>query len=214
MSVLRQPDVLGRTRRQHVLGATGALSAGAVEAVSVGVWFVLAIGSRTATTALIGVAVLVGGALLRARIVAAVVGSRRLRRGPRWLGLSLAVTAGWICWLLLAETVGPPAGPIVATAFLGMVLAAQLTLEQSACRSRSADPDRLAAIGPGILLALGAGLLLWSAWVPDWVIDSPPLPLGVATVVVRIEPLQLGLIGFGVLSICAHQRRFQRLLEA
>lgn len=214
MSVLRQPDVLGRTRRQHVLGATGALSAGAVEAVSVGVWFVLAIGSRTATTALIGVAVLVGGALLRTRIVAAVVGSRRLRRGPRWLALSLAVTAGWICWLLLAETVGPPAGPIVATGFLGIVLAAQLTLEQAACRSRSADPDRSAAIGPGILLALGAGLLLWSAWVPDWVIDSPPLPLGVATVIVRIEPLQLGLVGFGVLSICAHQRRFQRLLEA
>lgn len=214
MSVLRQPGVLGRTRRQHVLGATAALSAGAIETVSVGVWFVLAIGSRTTATALLGVTVLVGGALLRTRIVAAVVGSRRLRPGPRWVGLALAVAAGWICWLLLAEAVDPPTGPIVATVLLGAVLSAQFALEQAACRSRSADVDRSAAIVPGLLLVLGAGLLLWSAWVPDWALSTPALPLGVATVVVRIEPLQLGLLGFGVLAVSAHQRRFQRLLES
>lgn len=214
MSVLRQPGVLGRTRRQHVLGATAALSAGAVETVSVGVWFVLAVGSRTTTTALLGAAVLVGGALLRTRIVAAVVEGRRLRRGPRWVGLSLAVAAAWICWLLLAEAVDSPPGPIVATGLLGAALSAQFALEQAACRSRSADTDRLAAVVPGLLLALGAGLLLWAAWVPDWTLTTPPLSLGITTVVVRIEPLQLGVLGFGVLAAFAHQRRFQRLLES
>ncbi|WP_293027519.1 hypothetical protein [Natronococcus sp.] len=213
MSVLRQPGVLGRTRRRHVLGAIAALSAGAVETVSVSVWFVLAVGSRTTPTALLGVAVLVGGTLLRTRLVAAVVGTRRVRHGPRWIGLSLAVAAAWICWLLLAEALDPPSGPIVATVLLGGVLSAQFALEQAACQSRSADADRLAAVVPGLLLALGGGLLLWTAWVPGWTISTPALPLGVATVVVRIEPLQLGPLGFGVLAVFAHRRRFQRLLE-
>ncbi|AGB39522.1 hypothetical protein [Natronococcus occultus] len=211
MSTLRQPGAFGRPTRRHVFDAVAAVSAGAVEAASVGLWFALVAGSRTTTTALVGAAVLVVGILLRTRIVAAAVDGWRLRHAPRRVGLALALAAGWICWLLLAETVGSPAGAIVATALLGAGVAAQFELEGATCRPRSADGDRLASIVPGLLLALGAGGLLWANWAAGWTIVSPPLPLGVTTVVVRIEAVQLGLLGFAVLAVAAHRLRLGRL---
>ncbi|NKE37147.1 hypothetical protein GWG54_15215 [Natronococcus sp. JC468] len=214
MSVFRRSGVFGRTTRRRVFDAAAAVSAGAVEAVSVGLWFALAAGSRTTATALVGAAVLVCGTLVRTRIVAAAVDGWRVGRGPRRVGLALAVAAGWICWLLAAENVGSSAGAIVSTALLGAGLSVQFALEDAGCRPRSADADRLASIVPGFLLALGAGGLLRASWASGWAIVSPPLPLGATTAVVRIEPLQLGLLGFAAVAVAAHHRRLRRLLAS
>ena len=62
MSVIRQPGVLGQTTQRRLVGITSALSAAAVEAFAVGIWFALvAVESRSVFTALAGLGVLLFG---------------------------------------------------------------------------------------------------------------------------------------------------------
>ncbi|WP_306058531.1 hypothetical protein [Natronococcus wangiae] len=213
MSVIRQPGVLGRTTRRRVVGVTAAFSAAAVETTTVGLWFGLVVGSRSTVTALVGLGVLFCGSLLRTSVFGATVGELETLLEPRRLGAALALTTGWIVWLLLAEGIDGRAGALVATITLGAILAAQFSLEQHVFQPWSVEREALTSIVSSALLAAGAVVLLSSAWFVDWSLVAPPLSLGVTTLVIRIETIQLGVLGFGLFATLAHQRRFQRVLD-
>jgi hypothetical protein len=213
MSVIRQPGILGQTTRRRLVGVTAACSAGVVETVTVGLWFALIVGPRSASTALVGLGLLFCGSLLRASVFGATVGELETLRDPRRLGVALLLTGAWVVWLLLAEGIGGDVGALVATIVLGVILALQFSLERVVFQPWSADRDLLAAVVPAALLTVGAAALLGSAWFVDWTIVSPPLSLGVGTIVLEVTAIQLGVVGFGLCAIAAHQRRFQRVLD-
>ncbi|MDS0477968.1 hypothetical protein [Natrinema sp. 1APR25-10V2] len=213
MSVLRQPGVLGRTAHRRVVGVTAALSAAAVETVAVGLWFGLVVGDPTASTALAGLGLLFCGSLLRAGVVGATVSTLGDLLQPRRLGVALVLTAGWVVWLLVAELFGGVPGVVVATAVLTCVLTGQFVLERRVFRQPVRHEIAFTPVVPGLLMALGASTLLVATWFVDWGVSSPPLPLGSTTIVFRIEALQIAAIVFGLFVFCAHQRRFQRILE-
>lgn len=213
MSVIRQPGVLGRTTRRRVVGVTAALSAAVVEAIAVGLWFHLVVGSRTASTALAGLGILFCGSLLRAGVFSATVDEVGDLLQPRRLGAALLLTGSWLVWLLVAESIGGLVGIVVAAAFLTATLTAQLVLERRVFCFRSTYLTTRTPLVPGLLLGVGASTLLASAWFTDWVFATPPLSLEVTTFVLRIDAVQVGVIVFGLFAFLAHQRRFERLLE-
>ena len=213
MSVLRQPEVLGRTTRRRVVGVTAALSAAAVETVAVGCWFgLVVVGSRTTSTALAGLGVLFCGSLLRMGIFGAMVSDLGDLLQPKQLGVTVTLTASWIVWLLVAELVGDPLGVAVAAVVFAGMLTGQFVLERRTFRQ---PPDRwsFALAVPGLLLAAGASILLATVWFTDWAISSSPYSLGSTTIVLRIGAIHLGVFAFGLFAFLAHQRRFQRLLD-
>lgn len=212
MSVIRQPGVLGRTTRRRVVGLTAALSAAAVEAVTVGLWFTLVVGSRSTSTTLAALGILFCGSLLRAGVFGATVSEVGDLVQPRRLGAAILLTAGWVVWLLVAELIGSVAGVVVATALIAAVFTGQFALEQHVFRLRATYRTTRPSLLPGLLLAVGASALLASAWFTDWAIASPPLSLEVTTLVIRVEALQVGVLVFGLFAFLAHQRRFERLL--
>ena len=214
MSVISQPGVLGRTTRQRIVGVTAALSATAVETLAVGLWFGLVIGNRTPSVALAGLGILFCGSLLRAGVFGATVSELGDLLQPLRLGTALLLTAGWIVWLWLAELIGGPFGVAVATTVLVWVLVVQFALEGRVFRSRTGPQAAYQPIGSALLLAAGATLLLVSAWVVEWTIASPPLAVGFTTVVLRVDAVHLGMVGFALCSFLAHQLRFQRLLAS
>ena len=110
MSVIRQPGVLGRTTRRRLVGVTAALSAAAVEAFAVGLWFSLVVGSRSTSTALAGLGILFCGSLLRASVFGATVSQVGDLLQPRRLGAALMLTGSWLVWLLVAN-IGGRIGP-------------------------------------------------------------------------------------------------------
>lgn len=213
MSVIRQPGVLGRTTRRRVVGVTAALSAAAVEAVAVGLWFALVVGSPTSSTALAALGILFCGSLLRASVFGATVSDIGDLCSPQRLGVALLLTGSWIVWLLVAQLIGGVGGVVAATVLLTGLLVGQFALERRAFRPRSSSLTTRAPIVPGLLLAVGAAALLASAWFTDWAVATPPLSLEVTTVVLRVDALQVGVVVFGLLAFLAHQRRFERLLE-
>ena len=213
MSVIRQPGVLGRTTRRRVVGVTAALSAAAVEAVAVGLWFALVVDSRNASTALAALGLLFCGALLRAAVFGVTVSDLGDLLQPHRLGAALLLTGSWIVWLLVAESIGGVAGLVVATLLHATLLVGQFVLEHRVFRLRSTPASMRAPIVSGLLLALGASALLASAWFTDWTVATPPLSLETTTLVIRVEALQVGVVVFGLFAFLAHQRRFERLLE-
>ncbi|AEH35733.1 hypothetical protein Halxa_1099 [Halopiger xanaduensis SH-6] len=213
MSVIRQPGVLGRTTRQRVVGITAALSAAALETLAVGLWFGLVAGSRTTSTALAGLGILFCGALLRASVFGATVNHLQDLLEPRRLGAATLLTACWVLWLLVADRIGGQAGLVLATGALTVLLTCQFTFERRAFGRRSIRHCSFVPIVPAALLAIGASALLSAAWFVDWSVTSPPLSVEFATLIVRIEAVQLGGVVFGLFAFLAHQRRFQRLLE-
>ncbi|WP_254764133.1 hypothetical protein [Natrinema marinum] len=213
MSVLRQPGVLGRTAHRRVVGVTAALSAAVVESVAVGLWFGLIVGSPSASTALAGLGLLFCGSLLRAGVVGATVSTLGDLLQPRRLGVALLLTASWIVWLFVARLFGGVLGVVVATAVLACVLTGQFVLERRVFRQPTHHRIAFTPVVPGLLMAVGASFLLVATWFVDWGASSPPLTLGPTTVVLRIEALQIAVLVFAVFVFCAHQRRFQRILE-
>lgn len=213
MSVIRQPGVLGRTTRRRVLGVTAALSAATVETVAVGLWFTLVVGSRTTSTALAGLGILFCGSLLRASVFGATVSRMGDLLQPRRLGSALMLTGCWISWLLVAELIGDIAGVIIGSLLLAGLLTGQFFLERYVFCLQSTYRTARTPLVPGLLLAGGSSVLLASAWFTDWTIASPPLPLEVTTLVIRIEALQIGVLVFALFAFLAHQRRYQRLLD-
>lgn len=213
MSVIRQPGVLGRTTRRRVVGVTAAFSAAAVEAVAVGLWFTLVVGSRSTSTALAGLGILFCGSLLRSSVFGATVSDVGDLLQPRRLGIALLATGSWLVWLLVAELIGGGLGVAVATGLLAVLLTGQLVLERRVFCLGSTYLTTRTPVVPGVLLAVGAGTLLASAWFTEWAVVTPPLALEVTTLVIRIEALQVGLVVFGLVAFLAHQQRFERLLE-
>lgn len=212
MSVIRQPGVLGRTTRRRVVGVTAAFSAAAVETVTVGLWFWLVVGSRSTSTALVALGVLFCGSLLRTSVFGATVSELGTVLEPRRLAAALALTTGWLVWLFLAERIDGEVGVLVATVALGAGLVLQFSLEQRIFRPWTTDRELLTSVVPSALLAAGAVVLLSSVWFVDWAIVTPPLSLGITTLVIRIETIQLAVLAFGLFAVVAHQRRFQRVL--
>lgn len=213
MSVIRQPGVLGRTARRRVVGVTAAVSAAAVETLAVGCWFGLLIDARTTSTALAGLGVLFCGALLRAGVFGATVSDLGDLLQPRRLAVAVVLTTGWVLWLLVAELIGGVFGVAVATAVLAAILTGQFVLERRVFRRYATDRATFTPVIPGIAMAVGASALLATAWFTDWGLSSPPLSLGVTTVVLEVEALTLGAVVFWLFAFLAHQHRFQRVLE-
>ncbi|WP_222918917.1 hypothetical protein [Natrinema sp. SYSU A 869] len=212
MSVIRQPEVLGRTTRRRVVGITAALSAAAVETVGVGLWFGLVVSSRTTSTALAGLGVLFCGSLLRAGVFSATVSDLGDLLEPHRLGAAIVLTTGWVVWLLVAELIGGSVGVAVGTTVLAGVLTVQFILERYVFRLPANRGVTYTPVVPGLLLAAGASALLATAWFTDWGVSSPPLSLGFTTVVVQLIALHVGVLVFGLFAFLAHQRRFQRIL--
>ncbi|WP_049900333.1 hypothetical protein [Natrinema sp. J7-1] len=210
MSVIRQPEVLGRTTRRRVVGVAAALSAGGVETAGVGLWFGLVVGSRTTAAALAGLGVLFCGALLRTGVFGATVTDLETLVEPARLGAALVLTAGWIVWLFVAELIGGSVGVAVGTAVLAGILTGQFALERRVFRPRAADG---ATVVPGLVLAAGASVLLATAWFLDGGLSAPPLSLGFTTVVVETAALHIGLLVFALSDALAHQYRLQRALD-
>ncbi|ELY83953.1 hypothetical protein [Natrinema gari] len=210
MSVIRQPEVLGRTTRRRVVGVAAALSAAAVETAGVGLWFGLVVGSRTIAAALAGLGVLFCGALLRTGVFGATVTDLETLVEPARLGAALVLTAGWIVWLFVAELIGGSVGVAVGTAVLAGILTGQFALERRVFRPRAADG---ATVVPGLVLAAGASVLLATAWFLDRGLSAPPLSLGFTTIVVELTALHIGLLAFALSGALAHQRRLQRALD-
>ncbi len=213
MSVLRQPEVLGRTARRRVVGVTAALSAAAVETIAVGCWFSLVVvGSRTTSTALAGLGVLFCGSLLRMGIFGATVSDLGDLLQPKELGVTVALTSTWVIWLFVAELIGDSLGVAVAAVVFAGMLTGQFVLERYVFSQSAVDGRPVTLVVSGLLLAAGASALLATAWFTDWAISSSPLALGSMTIVFRIGAVHLGVFVFGLFAFLAHQRRFQRLL--
>ncbi|SIR81953.1 hypothetical protein [Natronorubrum thiooxidans] len=213
MSVIRQPGLLGRTTRRRVVGVTAALSIAMVEAVAVGLWFGLVVGERSTSTALAGLGILFCGALLRAGVFGATVSDVRDLCQPQRLAAALALTGGWVVWLLVAELVGNIAGLAVATVVLTGVLTGQFVLERHVFPTRVHSPTVRTALVPALLLAVGAATLLASAWFTDLTLATPPLSLEITTIVLWIDVQHLGYLAFGLFAFLAHQQRFEQVLD-
>ncbi|MEY7849411.1 hypothetical protein AB7C87_09470 [Natrarchaeobius sp. A-rgal3] len=214
MSVIRQPGVLGRTTRRRVVGVSVAFVAAAVETLAVGVWFLLLVSSPSTSTALAGLGILFCGSLLRTGLFGVATSDLDELIRPWRLGAALAMTAGWVVWLFVAQSIGGPIGLAVATLVLVGALVAQFLFERYVFRLRPPAQLEVTPILSATLLALGGAALLASVWFVDLALVSPPISIDTTTLVVRIEAIQLAAVAFGVLAFVAHQRRFQRLLES
>ncbi|RQG90455.1 hypothetical protein [Natrarchaeobius chitinivorans] len=214
MSVIRQPGVLGRTTRRRLVGVSVALAAATVETLAIGLWFVLLVGSPSTATALAGLGILFCGSLLRTAIFGFAANELNQLLRPWRLGAALALTAGWIVWLFVAEAIGGTAGLVAGTVILAGVLTGQFLLERRVFRFRSPDGLEVAPLLSATLLAAGGAALLASVWVVDLTVVSPPVAVDTTTFVIRIETIQIGALAFGLFAFVAHQRRFQRLLSS
>ncbi|ADD03638.1 uncharacterized protein Nmag_0039 [Natrialba magadii ATCC 43099] len=193
---------------------TAALTIAIVEALAVGLWFGLVVGSGTTAAALLGLGILLCGSFLRAGIFDSTVSDTRsavyLRRGST----AITLAAGWVSWLLIAEFLAGPTGLIVATVFLTGLLTTQFCFER---RLFQPDVPPLSSFGPVLsaaLLAIGASTLLATAWFADWTNGPPLVELEIASVVVLIEAVQVAALAFVCCAFLAHQYRVQQLLDS
>lgn len=216
MSVIRRPGVLGQTTQRRLVGATSALSAAAIEALTVGTWFALvAVESRTIFTALAGLGVLLFGSLLRTGVLGSVTTDPYHRSQPIRFIAAIVLAGSWLVWLLTAEWIGGIDGIALAGVVLAAGLSVQFTLErQTYYRYRSARLRRtlVSTFVPSILVALGATILLTATWVVDWGIVFALFPIGGTTLTLEVGSIAAGFAGYGVFLFLAQQRRFHRLL--
>ncbi|AFZ74879.1 hypothetical protein [Natronobacterium gregoryi] len=212
MSVIRQPGVLGRTTRRRVVGTTAAISTATLESVAVGLWFWLVADAQTASTALAGLGILFCGALLRAGLFEATVSTLGDLLQPRRLTAAVGFTAGWVVWLLVADTIGGLAGVVVASAVLIGFFVGQFAFERHVFRIDADDVPSTSLLIPAGLLSVGATTLLASSRLIEWTLVSPPMSLEVTTFVIQLEAVHLGIVAFAFCAFLAHQQRFDRLL--
>ncbi|WP_255167240.1 hypothetical protein [Natrononativus amylolyticus] len=214
MSVIRRPGLFGRRTYHRLTGVTAAASAATVETLTVGLWFaVVVIEPRTTLAALLGLCALFCGSILRASVVEVTTATLEGLFQPERIGVALLASAGWLCWLFVAESVGGEFGLAVAGIALAALLAVQSRLE---ARVFGPTGRRIGPAGfalPATLTAVGATVLLASTWFTEWSVTTDPLSLGLATVVVRVEAFQVGFVVFGLFVFLAQQFRFRRLLE-
>ncbi|AHF99678.1 hypothetical protein HALLA_13695 [Halostagnicola larsenii XH-48] len=218
MSVISQPEVLGQTTRRRVIGMTAAACTTGIEALAVGTWFLLVVlETRTAATALAGVGVLFCGSLLRASIFGATTSELGDILEPRRLCTAVFVTAGWVLWLLVAESIGGVAGVLAGGVVLVGTLLIHFSLERRVfhgSRPSHGGPRVRCGVVPAVLIALGATALLSSVWFVDWSFVSPPISLEVTRFVLRLEAVQIGFVLFGFVTFLAYQLRFTTTLES
>lgn len=216
MSVIRRPGVLGQTTQRRLVGATSALSAAAIEALTVGTWFALvAVESRTIFTALAGLGVLLFGSLLRTGVLGSVTTNPYHRSQPMRFIAAIVLAGSWLVWLLTAEWVGGTEGIVLAGIVLAVGLCVQFTLERRTYyRYRSARHWRALAdtLVPSILVAFGATILLTATWIVDWAVVFALFPIGETTLTLEVGSIAAGFVGYGVFLFLAQQRRFHRLL--
>ncbi|WP_252698997.1 hypothetical protein [Natronosalvus vescus] len=214
MSVIRQPGLFGRHTRRRVVGVTAAAGAATLEAVAVGLWFTLVVvETRTAAAALAGLGILFCGALLRLGIFGAATAPVQVLLTPRRIATMLTLVAAWPLWILLAERIDGVLGLTVAGILLGLVLTVQFVLECRVFRLPESRRCYATAALAGGLVALGASILLASAWFTNWTVLTEPFVVGDTALIFRIEAYQLGILVFGAFAFLAHQRRFQQTLE-
>lgn len=213
MSVLRQPKPLRWTAYRRLVGVTASVGAAVLEAVAVCTWFfVVASGTHSFGVALAGLAVLLGGCLLRTEVFDATIGERNRAVLPSRIALTVILATGWVLWLLVADVVGGAAGIGIAFVILTAVLAVQFDLERRFAGARPGPPEPVTCVLSAVFLAIGASALLASVWFSTWAATSP-LGLEATTVVLRFEAGHLGAIVFALFAFLAHQRRFQRRLD-
>lgn len=223
MSVIRRPDVLGRRAQRRVDGVTGALSAAIVEVLAVGIWFSLVIvETRTAFTALAGLGVLLFGALLRTGFFGAAVGNLSTLTPWRRFIVAAVFASSWLCWLLIAETIGGQTGLVTAAVALAGLLIVQFWLERRAVRLDTAlslptsvsFPGLRTAIVPAFVLTIGATTMLWTVWFADWSLLSLVMPVGFRTLIVEVRTYVLALLVFGLCSFLAQKRRIEGMFDS
>ncbi|MFP8888853.1 hypothetical protein ACLI4U_03675 [Natrialbaceae archaeon A-CW2] len=214
MSVIRQSDAFGRHTRRRLVGVGAAVCAATLETLAVGVWFLLVVdGSRSVSTALAGLGVLFCGALLRMGVYGLTTTAIDDILTPVRIGATLTLVTGWLVWLLAAELTGGVFGLIVAGTLLATILTIQFLLERRVFRLTDTQRGQFTALLAAGLIAIGATILLASAWFSDWSVLSESFSLGDRTLVIQVEAIQVGLLVFGVFVFLAHQRRFQQTLE-
>ncbi|SFS55544.1 hypothetical protein [Halostagnicola kamekurae] len=217
MSVISHPEALGRTARRRVRWMTAAACSTAIEALAVGAWFLLVVlETRTAATALVGVGILFCGSVLRASIFRATTSERGDVLKPSRLCTAVFVTAGWVCWLLVAESIGGARGVLAAGIVLVGAVLARFTLERRVFDGKRSDRGRSVVwcqFVPAVLVAAGASALLSSVWFVDWSIASPPISLVSSRFVLHVEAAQIGFALFGLITFLAYQQRFRTALE-
>lgn len=214
MSVIRQPDVFGRHTRRRLVGMSAAVCTAVLETLAVGLWFLLVVdGSRSISTALAALGILFCGALLRMGVYGLTATAVDDILTPLRVGATLTLVTGWLVWLLAAELTGGLFGLLVAGTLLATILTIQFLLERRVFRLTDTQRGQFTALLAAGLIAIGATILLASAWFSEWSVLSEPFSLGERTLVVQVEAIQIGLLVFGVFVFLAHQRRFQHTLE-
>lgn len=222
MSVIRQPGVLGRTTQRRLVGVTAALGAATIETLTVGVWLVLVVDSRTVSTAMAGLGILFCGSLLRTSIYGAATNRLVDVLQPRRLAVAMTLTGSWIVWLLVAERIAGAVGTVVAASVLATYLTGQFALERRvfgvepapAGRSLAIRAPGVATFVPATLVALGATALLAAARFVDWSITVMPFVVGDSLVYLEISAFQFGVLAFACCSFLAQRRRLHRSLTA
>ena len=220
MSVIRQPSVLGQTTRRRLVGVTAALSSATVETTAVGAWFVLvAVETRTLSTALAGLGILFCGSLLRTGVFGVATSDLVDLLRPRRLLTTMVLTGSWIVWLLIAESVGGERGIAVAGLALALVLTGQFALERRIFhldgddRSASRRLPSLRGVAPAILVALGASALLATTWFTDWAFRTTLFTVEGTSLFVEFPAFYFGVLSFWLCSFIAQQRRLYRTLD-
>ncbi|MFW5974420.1 MAG: hypothetical protein ACOCPZ_03480 [Natrialbaceae archaeon] len=223
MSVIRRPDVLGRQGRRRIVGISGAAWAATVESLSVGTWYaLLVVEPRTAFTALGGLSVLAFGALLRTGIVGSVLGGLGRYTLPRRALSAVALSACWLCWLLVAERIDGRFALPIAGAVLVVLLSLQFALERRAVSLHAVPrasklltvPGVRTALLPAVVLAVGSTILLATSWYAESSLLAVVVPLGEESATVDVPTALVGLVGFACCSFLAQERRLRRLLDA
>ena len=216
MSVIRQPGVLGRTTQRRLVGVAAAVSAAAIETVAVTLWFVLVVDSRSLSVALAGLGLLFCGSLLRTAVFGAATSRLVDVIKPRRLAIATTLTACWIVWLLVAETIGGPTGVLVAALVLALSLSVQFALERRVFDVKPAYDDGLAAtvpasslVFPAVLITLGATILLSGTWFSEWTFTRAIFSAEGSTVYLEIRALEVGVVVFALCSLLAQRLRFR-----
>ena len=221
MSVIRRPSVLGRRAQRRIDGLTAAFSTATVEAIAVGTWFALvAVETRTSYSAIAGLTVLIFGAFLRTGFYGSAVGTLNSLTLTRRVIAAALFAGSWLCWLLLAETIGGVVGMMVAAFLLASLLAIQFSLERRAVTLRPTPqpttlfvvPRTTTALLPAIVLAIGATALLGITWFVDVPSVAVMVPVGSRTIFVELGAFVLGILTFAGCSLLAQERRIQRVL--
>ncbi|MCU4924650.1 hypothetical protein OB905_01440 [Halobacteria archaeon AArc-dxtr1] len=211
MRVIRQSTVLGQTTHRRLVGTVAASTAAILESVAVYSWFLLLVlSTRTPSTALVGLGILVVGCVLRTGVFGIFVGAVDELLQPGRVALAVFLAAGWVSWLFVAESIGGAAGVVVAGLILVAGLTAQFWLEPRIVGIQTKRGGVLPMLLPATLLALAASMLLSSVWFVEWAVLVTPLGLDPETFTLELEAIHLAGAGFVLVAFAAHRCRFRR----